>query len=208
MFYRYHMPSYICIKHRRMRKIGEISAIVLLLSLSRLAIAIPNLEPIGTAALLGGALLSSRYLKFLIPILALFIGDLVISSLAPSFSGHLFSFTFVAIYLSFAVTVLIGKRIIGGKPKMKNVVGAGVLASIVFFLVTNFAAWADPIHGFYTKDFLGLMQCYYMGLVFVKGEVMGSFFFNSLISNVGFSVIVFGLYSAYQKAFYPKQELA
>jgi hypothetical protein len=183
-----------------MRKIGEISAIVLLLSLSRLAITVPNLEPIGTAALFGGALLGSRYLKFLIPILALFIGDLVIASMAPTYSGHLFSITFFAIYLAFAATVLIGKTVIGTSPKMKNVVLAGVLSSLVFFLVTNFAAWADPIHGFYSKDFAGLMQSYIAGLAFYKNDVFGNFFLNSLMSNVGFSVLVFGLYGYYQKA--------
>lgn len=191
-----------------MRKIGEISAIVLLLSLSRLAINVPNLEPIGTAALFGGALLSSRYLKFIIPILALFVGDLVIASLAPTFSGHLFSITFFAIYLSFIATVLIGKKVIGKNPKIKNVIGAGVFSTVVFFLVTNFAAWADPVHGFYTKDFAGLMQCYVMGLAFVKNDVFGSFFFNSLISNVGFSVLVFSAYSAYQRATSPSKVAA
>ena len=183
-----------------MRKIGEISAIILLLSLSRLAISVPNLEPIGTAALFGGALLGSRYLKFLIPILALFAGDLVIASMGPTFSGHLFSITFFAIYLSFVATVLIGKKVIGTSPKMKNVVLAGVLSSLVFFLVTNFAAWADPIHGFYSKDFAGLMQSYIAGLAFYKNDVFGNFFLNSLMSNVGFSVLVFGLYGYYQKA--------
>ncbi|MBO6516563.1 MAG: hypothetical protein JJ975_08430 [Bacteroidia bacterium] len=189
-----------------MRKIGEISAIILLLSLSRLAISIPNMEPIGAAALFGGALLSSRYLKFIIPILALFVGDLIIAMLAPSYSAHLFSVTFVAVYISFLITVLIGKRMIGAKPKMKNIIGAGVLSTVVFFLITNFAAWADPIHGFYSKDLPGLLQCYAMGLAFTKGNFLSSFFFNSLISNVGFSVLVFSLYSAYQRAVSPSQE--
>ncbi len=191
-----------------MRKIGEISAIVLLLSLSRLAISVPNLEPIGTAALFGGALLGSRYLKFLIPILALFIGDLVIANLAPTYSGHLFSITFFAIYLSFAATVLIGKTLIGSNPKMKNVVLAGVLSSVVFFLVTNFAAWADPIHGFYSRDLAGLMQSYIAGLAFYKNELFGNFFLNSLISNVGFSVLVFGLYGYYQRSVSSEQSIA
>ena len=184
-----------------MRRIGEISAVILLLSVSRLAITIPNLEPIGAAALFGGALLSSKYLRFIIPFVALFIGDLIISAALPSYSAHVFSPTFFAIYLSFGLTVLIGKRVIGKEARMLNVVKAGIASSAVFFLITNFVAWIDPVHSIYTKDLVGLLQSYAAGLAFYKNDVFGSFFFNTLMSNVGFSVLVFSVYNAYQKSF-------
>ena len=164
-----------------MRKIGEISAIILLLSLSRLAITIPNLEPIGAAALFGGAMLSSKYLRYLIPLVALFIGDLIIAWLAPEFGAHIFSPTFLAIYLSFIAAVLIGKKLIGNTPKIKTVLGGAVLASIVFFVVTNFAVWADPMFSLYPKNIAGLWACYMAGLPFYK---------MTFVSNVVLSSIV------------------
>lgn len=182
-----------------MRKIGEISAIILLLSLSRLAIAIPNLEPIGAAALFGGALLSSKYLKFLVPLLALFIGDVIIASLAPSFSAHLFSPTFIAIYVAFIAAVLIGKKVIGNTPKLKTVAGGAILSSVVFFIVTNFAVWMDPTFALYPKTFAGLSACYIAALPFYK---------MTLLSNLLFSAIAFGGYAIYRKQIESKQVIA
>lgn len=184
-----------------MRKIGEISAIILLLSLSRLAISIPNLEPIGAAALFGGALLSSRYLRYIVPLVALFIGDLVIALIQPTYAEHLFGPAFIAIYASFALTVLLGKYMIGNQPKMGNVIKAGVASSLIFFVVTNFASWLDPVHSIYPKNMAGLAECYIAGLAFYdSSNLFSSFFLNTLISSVGFSILVFGLYSVYQRS--------
>ena len=182
-----------------MRKIGEISAIILLLSLSRLAIAIPNLEPIGAAALFGGALLSAKYLKYLIPLLALFIGDVVIAFLAPSFSAHLFSPTFLAIYIAFIAAVFIGQKLIGKSPKVKTVLGGAVLSSVLFFVVTNFAVWMDPMFGMYPKTMTGLGACYLAALPYYK---------MTLLSNVLFSSIAFGGYAIYRKQVESKQVIA
>lgn len=182
-----------------MRRIGEISAIILLLSFSRLAIAIPNLEPIGAAALFGGALLSSRYLKYLIPLLALFVGDVIIASLAPSFSAHLFSPTFIAIYIAFIAAVFVGQKLIGKSPKVKTVLGGAVLSSVIFFVVTNFAVWMDPTFALYPKTFAGLSACYIAALPYYK---------MTLLSNVLFSAIAFGGYAIYRKQIESKQVVA
>ena len=178
-----------------MRKIAEISAIVLLLSLSRLAITIPNLETIGAAALFGGALLSSKYLRFIIPLVALFIGDLILSAILPVNAGYVFGPTFFATYAAFALTVVIGRKLIGSQPKMKNVLVGSVASSLLFFVITNFASWADPAFSMYTKDLSGLMTCYAMGIPFYK---------MTFVSNVLVSVAIFGLYGVYQKQFASK----
>ena len=182
-----------------MRRIGEISAIILLLSLSRLAIAIPNLEPIGAAALFGGAMLSAKYLRYLIPLVALFIGDLIIAAIGPEFGAHLFSPTFIAVYLSFVATVFIGQKVIGNTPKIKTVLGGAVLSSVIFFLVTNFAAWADPTFSMYPKNIGGLIACYAAGIPFYK---------MTFVSNVVLSSVVFGLYAMYRKQVESKQVVA
>ncbi len=182
-----------------MRKIGEISAIILLLSLSRLAIAIPNLEPIGAAALFGGAMLSSKYLKYLVPLLALFIGDIIIASLAPTFSAHLFSPTFVAIYVAFIAAVFIGQKVIGKAPKVKSVAGGAILSSVIFFVVTNFVVWMDPTFALYPKTLSGLSACYIAAIPFYK---------MTLLSNLLFSAIAFGGYAIYRKQVEAKQVIA
>lgn len=178
-----------------MKKIGEISAIIALLSLGRLAITIPNLEPIGAAALFGGAMLGSWRLKFLIPFAALFIGDLVMAAFLPGYAEHLFSVSFLTVYIAFGATVLIGSQIVGKNAKMQNVVFGAVLSSVVFFLVSNFGTWAGISP--YPKTMAGLMECYVAGLAFFKQDLFGNFFLNSIFGNVFFSVITFGAFQYY-----------
>jgi Family of unknown function (DUF6580) len=180
-----------------MRKIGEVSFVIVLLSLGRLAITVPNLEPIGAAALFGGALLGSWRMKLLIPFLALFVGDLVLAGILPGYTSHLFSTSFFLIYLAFGITVLIGTKLIGKEARMKKVVGAALLSSLVFFVLTNFGSWMT--FGTYPKTFLGLIECYTAGLVFYKQDLFGSFFLNSVMGNVFFSTVAFGLYGLYVK---------
>ena len=91
---------------------------------------------------------------------------------------------------------------IGAEGRMKNVLGAAVTSSVVFFLITNFGSWIDG-HGLYPMNFAGLMECYAAGLLFYKNELFGSFFFNSVMGNVFFSTVAFGLYNYYQKVFTP-----
>ncbi len=182
-----------------MRKIGEISALVVLLSVSRLAITIPNLEPIGAAALFGGALIASKYARFIIPMIALFIGDVLLSIFREGYSEHILSPTFIAVYASFAITVFVGAKLIGNQPKLKNVFGGAVLSSVLFFLITNFAVWLDPTFSMYPKTFAGLLTCYAMGIPFYKMTLLG---------NVVISVALFAGYSYYRKAIESKQVVA
>jgi len=184
-----------------MRKIGEISLVIVLLSLGRLAISIPNLEPIGAAALFGGAMLGSWSLRLLVPFLALFLGDLVLAQFIPGYSTHLFSANFLMVYVAFGITVVIGKRFIGKDTRMSNVVGAALMSSLAFFLITNFGSWLT--YTTYPKTLLGLIECYGAGLAFYKHDVFGSFFLNTVMGNVLFSTLAFSLYGYYQKVTRP-----
>ena len=59
-----------------------------------------------------------------------------------------------------------------------TVAGASIGASVLFFLVTNFAVWLTS--PFYTPDFQGLMACYTAGLPFLKNGLAGDLFYTTV----------------------------
>jgi hypothetical protein len=97
-----------------------------------------------------------------------------------------------AVYLSFAVTVLIGMAI-RKNVNIGSVVVASLSSSVIFFLVTNFSSWiASP---FYPQTFTGLIECYIAGLVFFRDTANGlSFFLNDILGTTFFSALFYGAF--------------
>jgi hypothetical protein len=133
-------------------------------------------------ALFGGAYLERKYLAYLIPLAALFISDLIIG-----FYDYM-----LPIYIAFAITVTLG-ILIRRRLSATRILGVALLSSVIFFLLTNFAAWVST--PFYTKDFAGLMQAYVAGLAFFNDGSYGiSFFFNEVLGTAFFSLLFFGAF--------------
>lgn len=144
----------------------------------------PNFTPLAAMALFGGTWLGRKYLAFLIPLAALFLSDLVIG-----FHAYM-----AAVYAAFAMTVLIGFWL-RNKVNTANVVMASLASSVLFYLVTNFAAWlASPI---YPSTFAGLLESYIAGLAFFNNGSLGiSFFLNELAGGLFYNGLFFGVYYA------------
>jgi hypothetical protein len=155
---------------------------LVLVAIYRVLIPEANFNPIGAMALMAGALIGHKYLRFILPLSALIIGDLIMMQVAPSYSSYILSSTHLFVFSSFALIVLIGV-LVGKRLNLLSVLGGGILASVVFFLVTNAGSWlALPM---YSKDFAGLMEAYAAGVPFFRG------FF---VSQMVFSVAVYGVY--------------
>ncbi len=143
----------------------------------------PNFTPVAAMALFGGAYLGRRHLAFIIPFAAMFLSDLVLGLHADMW----------AVYLAFGLTVLIGS-LIRNNPRVMNIIGASIASSLVFFLMTNFAAWLSS--PFYPGTFSGLIQSYIAGLAFFNNGSLGiSFFVNELAGGLFYSGIFFGAYA-------------
>ncbi|MEI6124276.1 MAG: DUF6580 family putative transport protein [Bacteroidota bacterium] len=142
----------------------------------------PNFTPIAAMALFGGAYLNRKYLAFLVPIAAMFLSDMLLG----------FHTTMIAVYISFVATVAIG-LLVARKPNVLTVLGASLGSSVLFFLVTNFAAWlGSPI---YPQTFTGLMESYAAGLVFFNNGAYGiSFFMNSVLGDMVYNTVFFGAF--------------
>lgn len=154
-------------------RFGILSLMVLFVALSRLIPHPPNFTPLGAMALFGAAYFSKKHIALLIPILSLWLSDLVINNVlyAQYFDGFVFFYQgFYWTYLAFVLIGLVGFFVLK-KTKLKNILVASLSASILFYLVSNFGVWASGT--MYPKDFSGLLTCYSAAIPFFRNTLMG-----------------------------------
>lgn len=132
-----------------------------------------NLTPIGAMALFSGSVFKERWLRFTLPLLALFAGDAVIG----------FHKLMPAVYLSFSASVAIGMWI-GENRKVFRIAAGTLMGAMQFFLVTNFAVWV--VFTTYPKSLAGLLACYAAGV---------PFFWNTLAGDAFYATLLFGGYA-------------
>ena len=147
---------------------STLSVLILVTAALRLLPHPPNFTPIAALALFSGAHLRNSYARFLVPLLALFLSDLVIG----------FHVLMPWVYGSFAATVALGNVLRPGRSPRKLAI-AGMSAAILFFVVTNFAMWAYS--DTFPKTAIGLGACYLAGLPFLANEVLGDAFYLSIL---------------------------
>jgi len=133
----------------------------------------PNFSPISAIALFGGVYFS-RKIALILPIIAMAVSDFFIGF----YDFRLMS----VVYLSFILCAILGIWLRSHK-KWQNIMGCSFIGSFIFYILTNFAVWA--FSGWYSKNLLGLAYTYYMALPFFK---------NSLLSDIFFIALFFGLY--------------
>jgi hypothetical protein len=179
-------------------RFGLIVGMIALAAASRFALLnVPNFSPVGAMALFGGAYFAKKYWAFIVPTLGLWMSNLVLNNTVYKAWFPEFSFGFDAwTFGSFAVMVAIGIVIFMKKVNTVNFLSANLLGTVAFFLVSNFGVWMGS--KMYTHDMNGLLECYALGLPFIK---------NTLLSNLLFSGILFGAFELAQRRF-PSLSLA
>ena len=160
-----------------------IISLILFASFSRIIPHMPNFTPIGAIALFGGAYLKNRYHAFLIPMISLWLSDLILNNFIFSFYSEFTWFYpgFLWQYASFILIIVIGYLFLK-KLNFKNVFITTVLSSLLFFIITNFGVWISG--SMYTLDFQGLITCYTMALPFFKGTLLGFMCYSTLLFGV------------------------
>lgn len=145
----------------------------------------PNLEwsgfsPIIAIALFSGMMIPQKNASFLLPLLSLFISDLVIHLLYqeglfayPGFFKGQYKY-----YLLLLLPTLIG-WILKGRKYSAIAIGA-VASPTLFYLVSNFNVWITN-EVTYTRDFNGLIECYIAALPFYKNALIATVLFLPLI---------------------------
>ena len=141
-----------------MKKLNFIIILIGIAILSRLIPHPPNFTPITAIALFSTIHFKNKILTYLIPIIGLFISDLILG----------LSIVNLFVYLSFIAISFIGFKF----QKINNY--SILLSSTTFFIVSNFGFW---ILG-YPKTIEGLILCYYMALPFFVYTIMGDLFYS------------------------------
>ena len=138
--------------------------------------------PASAIALCCAAYFPPKY-KFTVPLGALFLSDVILNY---KYGASMLDAQIVCRYFALAVVACIGLAL-QHRASLKTMLPASILASVVFYLLTNiFSWWSDPG---YTKNFSGLVQALTVGLPQYSATPTWMFFRNSLISNVLFTFI-------------------
>jgi hypothetical protein len=155
-----------------------------------------NFTPVGALGLYAGARLPSWH-AFAWPLGIMAATDLLLWAVA----GHQPFDPFV--YASFLITVLIG-RMLSRTESAWAIGSASLLASVQFYLMTNFGAWlvlsspTSPLPGDlrYSRDLSGLLACYVAGIPFFNTQAPPlGFFGNTVLGDLCFTGLLFGSYS-------------
>jgi len=137
-----------------------------ILAMSRIIPHPPNFTPILATAIMAPMLIKDRLYGIAIPIIAMFISDVIIGF-------HPNQFIIYSIILTIALVA----------PMRKNYVTLGVMAlcgSVWFFVTTNFAVWG--ILDLYPKTIEGLLTCYTLAIPFFKNTLISTFLFTGLLA--------------------------
>ena len=156
---------------------------VFITALSKIFIDTPNFSPIGAIALMAGAFIGRKVWAFVLPIIALFLADILISGTSPIYQEYFWSSGMFFTYLGFLIIVLLGV-FIHKKVNLVSVIGGSLGAAVLFFVFSNFGSFLFLPE--YTKDLNGLVLCYTRAIEFFRA---------TLFSQVLFSVILFYAYS-------------
>lgn len=123
-----------------------------------------NFTPVGASALFGGARLQRPW-NYLAPLAVMSLTDLLLG-------GHK---TMIYVYFSLIAAVWIGERLIQNA-RFGRMIIASVLASTVFFVITNFGVWqSTPM---YPHTLAGLVACYTAAIPFWRNALAGDMLFG------------------------------
>lgn len=134
-------------------------------------------SPFIAIALFSGFIIKERNMSFLLPLLALFISDVIIQVL---YINNQFDFSGFYSGQWKNYLLLLACTLIGWAMKGRSypaLVISGIAAPTLYFLVSNFLVWQGTTEAVYAKSFNGLMTCYEAALPFYR---------NSLIATVLF----------------------
>ena len=151
--------------------------LIVLGAVSRLLHLPPNIAAVTGVTLLAGYALRSIWLALLVPIAAMALADVVLGW----YPGVL------ATYAGMAAGVFIARGLLLPKLTALRLIATTFLASLAFFVLSNFGTWAE---GWYGYTWEGLVACYIAAIPFWQ---------NSLIADFTSTALAFGLFLLAQR---------
>lgn len=141
-----------------------------------------NFAPLAAIALCGAVYFPGKY-KFTIPLVALFVSDIVLNWY---YAAPLFHPLIVGRYLALVVVGCLGV-LLQNRASLKTLLPASLAGSIIFYLISNTFSWlSDPG---YIKSAAGWIQALTVGLPAYSATPTWMFFRNSLASDLVFTLL-------------------
>jgi hypothetical protein len=139
-----------------------------------------NFAPLAAIALCGAVYFPTK-LKFALPLVALFLSDVVINA---HYGAPLLAPEIACRYFALALVAWLG-LVIANRPSWKTLLPASLAGSTLFYAITNAFSWlSDPG---YAKNLAGLLQAMTVGLPQYSATPTWMFFRNSLVSDLVFT---------------------
>lgn len=154
--------------------------------------AIASFTGLGAITLLGGAYFKNNIYAFLLPVLMLLLSDLGLMAVMGKDYGFYQGWYYT--YIAFILMVLVAKLMIN-KVNIQNVLGAGIVAVLIHWIVTDFGVWLGS--ALYPQTLAGFWACLVAAIPFEL---------NFLYGTLGYSALMFGIFETL-KVKYPKLSL-
>jgi hypothetical protein len=168
---------------------STIISFVLLVTIASLYRVMPG-RPFGFApqmamALFAGSVINDKKLSFLLPILSLFISDVIyevlyrngLSVMGGFYNGQLLN------YVLFAAITIVGFNI--RKENVVDIIAGSLVAATAYFVLSNLGVWLlgglDINNIPYPKTAMGFVECFAAGLPFYKMSVYSTLFFSMVL---------------------------
>lgn len=163
---------------------------ILVLAISRLLPHPYNFTPLVGIAVLGATYFQSSIWKYVVPVVAFYVSDLLVTNLlyASYYPGQGFVWFTSHMAWTYGATlaIVLISSVIMRKKSLKNLAGASFAGAVIFFLISNFGSWlADPM---YPKSIGGLTTAYVAGIPFFPATLASAFVYAGL----GYGIIEFG----------------
>jgi hypothetical protein len=166
----------------------------------------PNFSPVYALAFCAGVYLPGR-LAWWLPMGILLITDVILNLhyRVPILSSYM-----ALNYVAYAALIGLGRRF-SARSSWLHLLGGGLLGALLFYFITNTAAWFNPTPGPFTqmpypKTFLGWVQALTMGTS--PWPPTWTFFRNTLLSGGLFTALFVGAIRCLSSSTSPGAETA
>lgn len=143
----------------------------------------PNFTPVAAMALVGGMYMNRKVLAIMVPFIALYLSDLILNNtinrgfFTEQTGLILWSKYMFYTYGAMLCTVILG-MILSNRSAGIKILAGGLVASVLFFLVTNFGSWLTlPM---YPKSSAGLLMSYEAAIPFFQYTLIGNLVFVTI----------------------------
>lgn len=177
--------------------------VILFSMITRLIPHVDNFSPMESAVLFGAAYFARKMYAFILPLMTMYMADFVINNtIARSFFPDVEGLVWFSDYMIYngiayiliaALGIFWLKKVTGFR-----VVTGALIASVIFYGITNFGAWADP-KSIYPQDLNGLGLSYLAGLPFFR---------TSLLATIAFSSVFFIMFEKFSSIFIKAEPIA